>query len=250
MPRCLVVENDPDDDVRLLGEWLAGAGLELVIVRPHAGEPVPADLSDYAALVVLGGGQHVHDGGFDELESLLRKAVRYATPTLGICLGAQLLATAHAGTVAPAQAGPEVGPQLVAKRDAAERDPLFGPVPMLPDVLQWHHDEITELPAGAVLLAASSNYPVQAFRIGGAAWGLQFHIECDTAMLAGWAADDAETLTRLGLSADEVIARADALADDLFEVWHPFATRFAAMAKGELAPAESGAGRQLPLLGG
>ena len=49
-----------------------------------------------------------------------------------------------------------------------------------------HRDEITELPARAVLLAASPRYPHQAFRVGPVAWGLQFHIEPDAAMVAGW----------------------------------------------------------------
>jgi GMP synthase-like glutamine amidotransferase len=258
MVRCLVIENDPTDDVRLLGEWLTEAGLTLEVVRAHAGDPIPETLDGYAALVVLGGEQSAYRGAdaapdspwFDRLESLLRKAVRGQTPTLGVCLGAQLLAVAHAGTVEPAAAGPEIGTHLVAKRDAAERDPLFGPLPMLPDVIQWHHDEITELPYGAVLLAASTNYPVQAFRLGGAAWGLQFHIECDPAMLADWAATSGDVLAELGTTADEVVDQADALMDDLFEVWHPFATRFAALARGELAPAvELEPGRQLPLLG-
>lgn len=258
MPRCLVIENDPTDDVRLLGEWLTEAGMALEVVRAHVGEPIPDSLDGYAALVVLGGEQSAHRGPdgapdaswFDRLESLLRKAVRAQVPTLGVCLGAQLLAAAHAGTVAPAAAGPEIGAQLVAKRDAAERDLLFGPLPMLPDVIQWHHDEVTELPLGAVLLAASTNYPVQAFRLGPAAWGVQFHIECDTAMLADWASTSADLLASLGTSAEEVVGRADALMDDLFEVWHPFATRFAALSRGELAPvAEPQPGRQLPLLG-
>lgn len=252
--RCLVVENDPTDDVRLLGEWLTEAGLHLEVVRAHAGEPLPADLDGYAALVVLGGEQSVHtdrEPWFDQLESLLRKAVRHATPTLGICLGAQLLASAHAGTVARAAAGPEIGAGLVAKRDAAEADPLFGPLPMLPDVIQWHYDEVTELPHGATLLAASTNYPVQAFRIGESAWGLQFHIECDTAMLADWAGSNQDELASLGRTAADVVARADALKDDLFEVWHPFATRFAAVARGELKPpvTDPVPGRRLPLLG-
>ena len=71
-------------------------------------------------------------------------------------------------------------------------------MPLLPDVIQWHHDEITELPLGAVLLAASTDHPHQAFRLGDRAWGLQFHIECDTAMIAGWAESDAAELDELG----------------------------------------------------
>ena len=69
---------------------------------------------------------------------------------------------------------------------------------MLPDVIQWHHDEITELPAGAVLLAASTRYPHQAFRLGDRAWGLQFHIECDPAMIADWAKRQRDRARRAG----------------------------------------------------
>src|SRR5690606_12993680 len=58
---ALVVENDPDDDARRLGQWLREAGLRLDTVRPHAGEPLPHDLDGYAALVVLGGGQHAYE---------------------------------------------------------------------------------------------------------------------------------------------------------------------------------------------
>jgi len=256
---CLVIENDPTDDIRRLGDWLTGAGLDLSVMRAHRGERIPADLDDYAALVVLGGEQSAYPGPdgqsgapwFDELEGLLRKAVRHGVPTLGVCLGAQLLASAHAGTVERSAAGPEIGASLVAKRDAAERDPLFAPLPLIPDVVQWHHDEITELPAGAVLLCASTDYPHQAFRIGEAAWGVQFHPECDTAMIADWAASDAQLLRDLGRTVDEVVGPVDALMDDLFEVWHPFAHRFAAVALGDLAPATPGPAprRDLPLLG-
>ena len=251
-----MIENYWDDDARRLGDWLTGAGLELVVVRAHAGEPVPASLDGYAALVVLGGDQHVYPGPDDEpgalwfadLEALLRTAVRERVPTLGICLGAQLLATAHVGTVAPAEAGPEIGAELVARRDAADRDPLFAKVPMLPDVIQWHHDEVAELPIGAVLLATSTNHPHQAFRIGDRAWGLQFHIECDTAMIAGWAEEAEAELRELGRTRDEVVSGVDAIMDDMAEVWQPFAARFAWLAKGELE-ASTGTGRELPLLG-
>jgi GMP synthase-like glutamine amidotransferase len=257
--RCLVVENDATSDLGQFDEWLTEGGLTLEVVRPYAGDALPADLDGYAALVVLGGEQHVYpnpDGTpgapwFDAVESLLRKAVRARTATLGICLGAQLLATSHAGTVSAAVAGPEIGAGLVAKRDAAESDPLFGLMPMLPDVIQWHHDEITELPLGAVLLAASTNYPVQAFRLGTAAWGVQFHPEVDTRILSTWVDENPTVLAELGLPGDELLARAEALQDDLFEVWHPFAIRFAALANGKLAPPPDAPepGRRLPLLG-
>jgi GMP synthase-like glutamine amidotransferase len=252
--RCLVVENDPSDDVRRLGDWLVEGGLELTVLRAHAGEAVPGSLDGYAALVVLGGEQNAYpapDGApgapwFPALERLLRKAVRERVPTLGVCLGGQLLAAAHAGTVERSPAGPEIGARLVARRDVADADPLFAGVPFAPDVLQWHHDEITELPAGAVLLAASTNYPHQAFRLGDAAWGVQFHIECDIEMLAQWASDNLDVLAELGQDPIDLLEAYDAVLVDVEEVWQPFARRFASLAL--TGPTAIGS-RRLPLLG-
>jgi GMP synthase-like glutamine amidotransferase len=249
---ALVVENDPTDDVRRLGDWLSAAGLALRVARPHAGESLPDTLDGYAALVVLGGDQNAYpdEAGepgapwFPVLEGLLRKAVRHRVPTLAVCLGGQLLATAHGGTVQRSTTGPEIGPRLVARRDAAVRDPLFAEVPFAPDVLQWHQDEITELPAGALLLAASPHYPYQAFRLGPCAWGTQFHIECDTAMFASWVSTNLDVLADLGLDPDQLVTAVDGVMADLEEVWRPFSARFAALALGgrELR-------RELPVLG-
>ena len=257
---ALVIENDPTDDLRRLGEWFAEAGLEVTVCRPHAGDVLPEALDDYLALIVLGGDQSAYPDvagkpgapWFPTLEGLLRKAVRYRVPTLGVCLGAQLLASANGGLVERSTSGPEIGPGLIARRDASDRDPLFKYVPLLPDVIQWHSDEITELPIGAVLLAASTRYPHQAFRLGDRAWGLQFHIECDVPMIEAWAASDGAALDELGYEAEAVIAAtADVLAD-VEEAWQPFAARFAALALGTLPDADipnPGTGRTLPLLG-
>jgi GMP synthase-like glutamine amidotransferase len=257
---ALVIENDPSDDLRRLGEWLTEAGLELTVVRPHTGDPLPETLDDYVALIVLGGDQSAYpdaagDPGapwFAAVEGLLRKAVRHHVPTLGVCLGGQLLATAHGGLVERSTSGPEIGPGLVGRRDAADGDPLFKYVPLLPDVVQWHSDEITELPIGAVLLAASSRYPHQAFRLGDRAWGLQFHIECDTEMIADWTRTDVAALDELGYDADAVVAATAEILADVEEVWQPFAARFASLALGTLPDADipdPGTIRTLPLLG-
>ncbi|MBU2670640.1 type 1 glutamine amidotransferase [Actinoplanes bogorensis] len=260
MATALVIENDPTDDLRRLGEWLTEAGLELTVRRPHAGDELPEALDDYLALIVLGGDQSAYPGPggepgapwFPALEGLLRKAVRHRVPTLGVCLGGQLLASAHGGLVERSTSGPEIGPGLVAKRDAADNDPLFKWVPLMPDVIQWHRDEITELPLQAVLMAASSRYPHQAFRLGDRAWGLQFHIECDAAMIEQWAASDQAGIDELGYDTEAVVLATAELLPDVEEVWQPFAARFAALALGTLPDADipnPGTARTLPLLG-
>ncbi|GLY94172.1 type 1 glutamine amidotransferase [Actinoplanes sp. NBRC 103695] len=262
MGTALVIENDPSDPLGRLGEWLTEAELPLTVLRPHAGDELPETLDDHVALVVLGGDQDAFassDGTpgapwFPRLEGLLRKAVRGRVPTLGVCLGGQLLAVAHGGLVERSTSGPEVGPGLVGRRDAADTDPLFKFVPLLPDVLQWHRDEITELPLNAVLLAASTRYPHQAFRLGDRAWGLQFHIECDLDMISRWAESDAAMLEEIGYDPGAVVSACAAALADVEEVWQPFAARFASLALGTLPdadvpPSPGPGGRTLPLLG-
>jgi GMP synthase-like glutamine amidotransferase len=70
--------------------------------------------------------------------------------------------------------------------EAARADPVFDGLPSEPLTLQWHGDTF-DLPDGAVLLAGSAAYPHQAFRLGRAAYGVQFHLEVSREMAAAWA---------------------------------------------------------------
>jgi len=249
---ALVIQTDPADELCRLGEWLGEAGLSWDTARPDAGGRLPTTLDRYAALIVLGAeapgpaGTRSHSwlAGCAEV---LREAVRRRTPTLAIGTGAHLLTTAHGGAVGPGGTGPELGPRLVARRDVAERDPLFARVPFAPDVIQWHHTGITRLPDGAVLLAASTRYPHQAYRLGDRAWALQFHIEPDAAAVAAWAARDAAVLAGLGADPADLAVATEAVLEDLADVWQPFAARFAGLVRGEPAGPHRA---PLPLLGG
>jgi len=228
-PRLLVVQNDSSDPVGPLGEWLGDAGLELEVSNAATGDPLPGDLSGYDGLLVLGGAMGAEDDArapwLPQLRALMSAAVADELPTLGICLGAQLLAVATGGRVAPNPDGPEFGAQLIAKRAASATDPLFGPMPITPDVLQWHYDAVTVLPPGAVQLASSPGCDVQAFRVGRLAWGVQGHIETTPALVRAWAADDAGALEDYDV--ERILERSDAVHDDITEVWRPFAQAFA-----------------------
>jgi GMP synthase-like glutamine amidotransferase len=173
-----------------------------------------------------------------EVRALLRAAVGDEVPTLGVCLGAQLLAVANGGRVEPNADGPEIGAQLVAKRSAAGSDPLFAELPITPDVLQWHFDAITVLPPGAVQLASSPGCEQQAFRLGRLAWGIQFHIETTPETVRAWAHEDAELLDDYGYVAlDRILERAVGVHDDLAETWTPFAVAFAGVLRDPAAVA-------------
>lgn len=219
----LVLQHSGHDGPQLLGDWLTEGGAIVDLCRPFDGDAIPVTLDGFDALVCLGGAMAAWD---DEIapwlpatRALLATAVRAGTPTLGVCLGAQLLALATGGSVERAAAGPEIGAYLTAKRDAAERDPLFGPMPMTPDVMQCHFDVITELPPKAALLMAGTGYQHQAFRVGSAAWGIQFHIEATAATVRSWAADKGIT-GRLGPELDDA-------EENMALVWRDFAHRFA-----------------------
>lgn len=212
-----------------LGDWLREAGLEPDVRLVTEAARVPADVSGWSGLVVLGGEMGAaQDADFPWLpavRNLLRSAASSDVPTLGICLGAQLLALAHGGRVERSPDGPELGAQLIAKRGAAATDPLFGSLPITPDVIQWHVDAITRLPSGAVHLAASPTCENQAFRVGRLAWGIQFHIETEPSTVRDWAASSGALLD--GYDVERLLQHADAVHDDIAEVWRPFAHAFA-----------------------
>jgi GMP synthase (glutamine-hydrolysing) len=237
-----VVQNSADDPVGRLGEWLRGAGLDLDEVT---GPDLPADLSSYDALVVLGGDMGANDDDvapwLPQLRGLLRAAVAQEVPTLAVCLGAQLLAVANGGRVEPDPDGPEIGAQLVAKRATASTDPLFRALPITPDVHQWHYDAITALPPGALLLASSPRGEYQAFRLGRLAWGVQFHIETTPDTLREWARADSRRLQDYDLEA--LLGRAVDIDPDFVEAWLPFAGAFAEIVRD---PASVPAPRSLP----
>jgi GMP synthase-like glutamine amidotransferase len=232
LPTLLVIQHGPTESVARLGGWLSGAGLLLDVRTPYDGSGLP-DPTGFAGVLVMGGVMGAYDDDeapwLPAVRDLLRDAVARRPPTLGVCLGGQLLAAALGGQVKPADDGPEIGPALVAKRDVSAGDALFGPVPFTPDVIQWHWDEITSLPEGATLLASSSRYGNQAFRVGEVAWGLQFHIETTPEMVRTWAAGDRDRLAELGWDVDAALARwdLDTVHADIAEVWQPFAARFA-----------------------
>jgi GMP synthase (glutamine-hydrolysing) len=157
--------------------------------------PPPRPLDHYGAVVVFGGSMHadqdhLHPWLRDEnllLEELLDRHV----PLLGVCLGAQLLAKASGGRVARSSE-PEIGWYPAELTPEGRRDPVLGALPARFDAFQWHFYTY-EIPAGGVELARS---PVctQAFRLGDAAWGIQFHAEVTLAQVESWCREDGDEL--------------------------------------------------------
>jgi GMP synthase (glutamine-hydrolysing) len=141
-----------------------------------------------AGLIVMGGPMNVdetdrHPFLADEVK-WIRQSVDAGLPVLGVCLGSQLLAKALGSRVYPNRVK-EIGWYEIELAAAANGDFLFGDCRPTETVFQWHGDTF-DLPDGAVQLARGEQCENQAFRFGGTAYGLQFHLEVTPEIIASW----------------------------------------------------------------
>ncbi|MPV38428.1 type 1 glutamine amidotransferase [Georgenia subflava] len=246
-PAVLTVVQ-PDEQVPLdrFADWLDG--VELRIVRPFAGEDVPGADQVGSGLLVLGGKMNAQDDEvapwLPAVRQLLVDAVERGVPTLGICLGHQLLAEATGGrVVVAAPPGREAGIVEISWRAEAADDPVLGAAVRagsagdrrgasgLADSFgtarqpAMHADAVVELPPGAVWLAYSHAYPFQAMRLG-SALGVQFHPEASPELLARWSADKDDVDT------DALVAAAREHDAEVSAVGRAIAQAFAAQVRG------------------
>jgi GMP synthase (glutamine-hydrolysing) len=212
-------------------------GVTIHRVELDEGDALP-DWRTFDAIVAMGGPMGALDDEehpwLENEKRLIGDAVRSGLPFWGVCLGVQLLAASLGARVYPGPA-PEVGLLPVLLTDEARADPVFAGMPRELLRLQWHGDTF-DLPDGAARLAGSPAYPNQAFRVGTAAYGVQFHLEVSPGLAREWADVPAyaESLERvLGPGAlerllAELEANADGVLSDgrrLFERWLDAATR-------------------------
>jgi GMP synthase (glutamine-hydrolysing) len=184
-PVLIVLHQEMSTPGRV-GHHLHARGFPLDIRRPALGDPLPAGLSDHAAVVLFGGPMSAND----ETEFIRREIdwlavpLKEQKPFLGICLGAQMLAR-HLGARVDFHPEGLVEVGYYPIRVTAHGRAVCDAWPS--HVYQWHREGI-DLPTGAELLAEGDTFAVQAFRYGEQAYGVQFHAEVTHAMMCRWTA--------------------------------------------------------------
>ncbi|MCD4524971.1 type 1 glutamine amidotransferase [Nocardioides sp. cx-173] len=229
MPSVLVVQHEDECPPALVGDWLREAGCSLEVARPYAGEPLP-DPAGYDALLVLGGPQSAEDDSvpwFAPLKERLREARETGLPTLGICLGHQLVASALGGRVERNPRGQQLGLLEVGWTREAAADELTAPVASWRRGVHWNDDVVTRLPDGAAVLAETPAGELQAARFGPRMWGLQLHPEVDAQTLRPWAEDEREAHVLRGVDQEALLSAVEAAADELTQAWRPLAFAWA-----------------------
>jgi GMP synthase (glutamine-hydrolysing) len=229
--RVLVVQHEDDCPPAWVGDWLVEAGCTLDVRRPYAGEALPAGLEDHDGLLVLGGAMGANDdethAWLGPTKELVRHAAARAVPTLGICLGHQLLAVALGGEAGPNPQGQQLGLLTVGWTADARSDDLARGLLGAASGVHWNDDIVLRSPDGTVVLARAPGGELQAARFAPRVWGVQLHPEVDEQILATWAEDDRDRYDEGVL--DGVLSDVAAAREELAAGWRPLARAFASL---------------------
>ncbi|HVY19356.1 MAG TPA: type 1 glutamine amidotransferase [Bauldia sp.] len=227
--RVLVIENFVGTPLGQIEPALRQKGADIDLRQAWQGAPIPATDAGYDGIVVLGGEQSAVDDAdypyLPHLAELTRMFGAADKPVLGVCLGAQIVARG-AGARNILGRPVEFGWHEVTPTAAGKSDPVLSALGESSPTFHWHLDTFT-LPPGAVHLATSAQTEQQAFRIGRATYGIQFHFEADRKLVDRWSADFAGVIATYApdwekqrpVDAARSGARADALGAAIARAW-------------------------------
>jgi GMP synthase-like glutamine amidotransferase len=170
-----VLQHLPFEGIGSMASWLSDKEADVGFTRFYESTFLPA-VKGLDLVIAMGGPMSVNDeAAFPWLGkemSFIHDAVRYGVPVVGVCLGAQLIASSLGARVY-ANREKEIGWFEIEATQGGEADFRF---PKKATVFHWH-GETFDLPDGATLLASSAACANQAFQVGERVIGLQFHLE-------------------------------------------------------------------------
>lgn len=193
MPRIQVFQHVAAEPLGTLDPLIRKRGHRIRFSNFEREPDLQPNMERYRGLVVLGGPMNVEEQDRrPHLRAELRaieQMLKLGRPVLGICLGAQLLAHVL-GAPIRRHPVPEVGWHELVTTEAGRADPVLAPLGEASPVFQWHRYSF-EVPRDALHLARSPLCEPQAFRWGDNAYGFQFHLEMDEALIERWLANPA-----------------------------------------------------------
>ncbi|MBE2318153.1 type 1 glutamine amidotransferase [Solirubrobacter sp. CPCC 204708] len=185
-PRIAVIHH-------LQQPFFGNAAAPLGAVEEHFGGVLP-DLAGLDGLVSFGGEQAAWDPALAPEVELIAEAVTRRIPFLGVCLGAQLLARATGGENLRLERRLLTWHPLT----VIAEDPVLGAIPPGAHALHWNQDGFEPPPGAVEVYARPDGGRAEGFRVGGSAWGVQFHPEVDEVTLDGWYAGWPEAVGEAG----------------------------------------------------
>lgn len=172
--RIHYIQHVPFEGLAYIETWATQHGHGISHTKTFNAEPFP-ELSSFDWLIVMGGSMGVYEEEkypwLAAEKELVRQAIAAQKVVLGICLGAQMMASALGARVYP-NPKKEIGWWKVELQQA----PIWSSSNLVQTLFQWHGDTF-DIPQGATKVASSSVCPNQAFMVGDRALALQFHLE-------------------------------------------------------------------------
>ena len=188
MAKILVFQHVAHEPLGILDPMLRAAKHRIKYVNFYRHPTARPNLKGYQALIVLGGPMNVDEiDKFHHLKtelSVIREAIVKDVPVLGICLGAQLIASALGANIYTAD-GLEVGWYALQKNADGAKDKLIKHFKDQENLFQWH-ERTYDTPKGAVNLLSTEMCKNQAFRYGDKVYGMQFHLEVTEPVIHRW----------------------------------------------------------------
>lgn len=232
MPRILVLQHVAAEPLGTLDPLIRARGHRIRYVNFEREPDAQPRLDRYRGLIVLGGPMNVEDHPqrahlVTEMR-LIERALAQDKPVLGICLGAQLLAHVLGAPVVR-HCISEIGWHQLETTVAGRDDPVLAPLGACSPVFQWHSYTFS-IPQSAQHLARTSSCENQAFRYGKSAYGFQFHLEVDAALIGRWLTTPSYRNELLcanpGLDPDDVAKATQAHAGRMKELAEPVFNNF------------------------